>query len=388
MRRLISTLLLFCCSIASAQNDSTRRVHFGFIYPISNNGQYAPLFSNDVSFHLLAGVSATEKNFCFSGITNIIAYNAKGFVFSGIVNFIGGDVTGFEFAGLSNDNSGALRGCQLAGSNNIATTVNGCQLAGLSNITRNSLRGIQAAGVFNLTKDTLNGCQLSGFINIAKKIKGAQIAGFNNIAKNIKGTQIAGFSNVAKDVEGTQIAGFINIAKKVSGVQIAGFINIADSCAYPIGIINIIRNGDKSVGLSIDETKTSLLTFRSGSKKLYGILGLGYNLNEAALKYGLEAGMGARFSSTNTLFWLNVEASIISLSNFDKGVYMKSSLRIFPSIRIAQHFELFGGPTFSFINTPKNWSNGFDISYVWRRYSRGNSYGINIGAIAGVQYHF
>lgn len=373
MRRLISTLLLFCSSIASAQNDSTRRVHLGFIYPISSNGQYAPLVSNDVSFHLLVGVSGSENNFCFSGISNVIAYNGKGLVVGGVINLVGGTMNGFELSGLSNINSGSVKGCQFAGFNNIADKLKGCQFSGFSNITAHSAQGLQVAGFSNISGDTLDGCQVSGFINIAKKTKG---------------TQIAGFSNIAKDVAGTQIAGFINIAKKVSGVQIAGFINIADSCEYPIGMINIIRNGDKSVGLSIDETKTSLLTFRSGSKKLYGILGVGYNLDKTnTSQYGTEFGIGARFSS-NKQVRLNIEAAVLALSDFNKGVYMKSSLRLFPSIRIAQYVELFGGPTFSFINSPKNWSKKFDLSYVWSKYSRGTFYGMNIGVIAGIQYHF
>jgi hypothetical protein len=36
-------------------------------------------------------------------------------------------------------------------------------------------------------------------------------------------------------------------------VQLSGFINIADSCDYPIGLVNIIKNGDAAIGASIDE---------------------------------------------------------------------------------------------------------------------------------------
>ena len=81
----------------------------------------------------------------------------------------------------------------------------------------------------------------------------------------------------AGDIKGSQIAGFMNIARKVKGVQIAGFINIADSSATPIGLINIIRNGEKSISISADETLTWLLSFRSGGKILYGIVGGGYH---------------------------------------------------------------------------------------------------------------
>jgi hypothetical protein len=49
-------------------------------------------------------------------------------------------------------------------------------------------------------------------------------------------------------------------------VQIAGFINIADSSDYSIGIINIIRQGEKGIGVSVDETKTAMVSFRSGGR--------------------------------------------------------------------------------------------------------------------------
>jgi len=86
---------------------------------------------------------------------------------------------------------------------------------------------------------------------------------------------MAGFINVSGNA-GTQIGGFMNIAKKVKGVQIAGFLNIADSSDYPIALINIIRNGERSIGLSTDETLTNLVTFRSG-KQIIWHPWLGYN---------------------------------------------------------------------------------------------------------------
>jgi hypothetical protein len=401
MIKQLLPILLLSANIAQGQNDSTSRFHIGFVYPLSSNGQNAQNFSNDASFHLIGGISANENAFCFSGISSIIQHDANGFIFGGIINHIGGEARGVQWAGVSNIIKGDAEGCQFAGFNNISNHMRGCQLAGFSNISKGSVQGCQFAGFSNLVRDTIQGPQFSGFSNIAanaqsqfagfsnvsKNSNGVQIAGFSNVSRQVKGLQLAGFSNMAKDVDGTQIAGFINIAKRVKGAQIAGFINIADSSEYPIGIINIIRKGDKSVGLSIDETGTNLLSFRSGSKKLYGIISTGYNFTHPEIQYGLEAGIGAHFPF-NLLFRFNVETSVLTLSDFESGTFMKSSIRFFPSMRIGRNFELFGGPTFSFSNAPSKLGDKLDISYVWSKYSNGTFYGMNVGVIGGVQYHF
>lgn len=385
MKKILACILL-CSNIAQAQNDSNSKFHIGFIYPLSSNGQDAQRYSNNASFHLLGGVSAKENAFCFSGLSNLVVHRAKGLVFAGVVNHIGGEARGMQFAGVTNIILGEATGCQFAGFNNISKNFRGAQFAGFSNISKGNIHGVQVAGFSNICSDTLHGLQVAGFSNIAQNTDG-QLAGFGNVSNKARGIQAAGFINVAKEVKGAQIAGFINVAKKVRGPQIAGFINIADSSEYPIGIINIIHNGDKSVGLSIDETGTGMLAFRSGSKRLYGILGAGYNFVEPKMQYGMEAGIGARFPF-NLLFRFNAEATVLTLSDFRNGAFMKSSFRFFPSMRIARSFEVFGGPTFSFTNCPAHLAEKFDIPYVWSRYSKGTFYGMNIGAIAGMQVHF
>src|SRR5262249_49498222 len=134
--------------------------------------------------------------------------------------------------------------------------------------------------------------QGSGFLNIARNVKGVQVAGYFNKACNVKGLQLAGYVNIA-DTVNTQVSGFINIAKTAK-VQLSGFINIADSCDYPIGIINIVKKGEKSIGVSYDINNTTMLTFRSGGRVLYGIIGLGYNFNNRYENLmTAEAGIGA-----------------------------------------------------------------------------------------------
>jgi hypothetical protein len=374
--------LLLCSNMAYAQTDSLRMAHIGLVYPLSTNGKDARQFTNYGSFHPLAGVSGGEKSFCLSGVANVVVHNANGFIMAGVINHIGGNSKGMQMAGLSNIAGGTVQGFQMAGFNNVARNANGAQMAGFSNIVKDTAKGVQMAGFNNIAR--VSGTQAAGFANISKRTKGAQLAGFANISKSVRGAQLAGFTNIAAEVDGVQASGFINIAKKVKGVQVAGFINIADSCDYPIGLINIIKNGEQYMGLSIDESATMMASLRSGSKKMYGILGVGINPVHDELRYGLEGGIGMHIPLSPS-FRFKTEFTVLSLTDFTNGVFMKSSLRILPSLKMGSSFEAFAGPSFGFSNYPLELGDELNLQYVWSRRSKGTFYGLNIGAMAGIQ---
>lgn len=252
------------------------KIHLGFIYPLSTNGTHAPLDTNTLSIHLLAGVSAAERGLTFAGFSNFIRKDAIGSQFAGFSNHIGGKADGAQFAGFVNTYGGG---------------------------------------------------------------KGAAFAGFANIAHG--------------EVRGVQFAGFINIANTVKGAQFAGFINIADSSDYPIGIINLIKNGEKSIGVSTDETQTTMLSFRSGGKTLYGIIGIGYNFKNSDEVYAAELGLGAHFFTSNA-FNLNTEVVATTLESFNPGDYFKSTFRLMPNVKLFKTLGIFGGPSFNFVTTNTN----------------------------------
>ncbi|HVU95537.1 MAG TPA: hypothetical protein VHE34_09945 [Puia sp.] len=243
------------------------------------------------------------------------------------------------------------------------------------------------------------GATIAGFANIVlDHASGAQIAGFMNTTKNSSnGAQIAGFMNKAGDAN-VQVAGFLNIARKVKGVQIAGFINIADSSDCPIGLINIIKNGEKSVSLSIDETRTVLLSFRSGGRKLYGILGIGYNdrthtlqsiqAGNGNLKLATaEAGIGAHWNLTDA-FRVNTELAAITGTDFEHGDYQKDVFRLLPSLHF-QHFEVFAGPTFNYVSSEKGLGADLIKHYTWSKNAGAKDFqALYFGAIAGLSYRF
>jgi hypothetical protein len=326
---------------ADAQKVEAGKVNIGLIYPVSTNGLHAASDTNCFSFNLISGVSAAERGFTLAGVSNIVRHDAKGIQIAGFSNHLGKQSEGMMIAGFMNTYAGGT------------------------------------------------GIQLAGFLNHATEVQGTQISGFGNLSKDIRGTQLAGFINKAGDVTGTQVSGFINIAGKVKGVQLAGFINIADSSDHPVGLVNIIKNGEKSLGMSMDDSHTAMLSFRSGGRTLYGILAVGYNLDNDEEVYAFEAGLGAHILNTS-FFRINTEVSMLNLESFYSGEYFKGSLKFMPSLRPLRTLEIFGGPAFNYVNTNTLEGRSLTSKYIrtWEN-RRGNSFeGIYIGYNAGINILF
>ena len=322
-------------SFAQSNND---KINIGLVYPLSSNWKGAPNDTNKFSLNLIAGVSAAERGFTIAGISNIVRRNT----------------TGLQIAGFSN---------------HVGQTANGTMFAGFLN-----------------TYGTGKNFAAAGFGNFAKTGSGTQIAGFMNMGGNVSGVQVAGFTNIAGTVKGSQIAGFLNIAKKVKGVQIAGFINIADSADYQIGIINLSKNGEKSIGLMIDENQTTLITFRSGGKLVYGILGMGYNFDNKNQKYAWQAGLGLHLINAG-IFRLNTELTQNGLESFKKGTYLRPSFALLPSIRLADRIDIFAGPSFNYVTTNTTEGRNMHDKYTssWGGNNGTDFHGFYFAYAAGVQ---
>lgn len=364
---LLITLLTICSFNSFSQQEKTG-VNIGLVYPLSTLGVHAKEYSNYFSLNAISGISKSEKAFTVAGFSNIILEDARGFQVAGFSNHIGGSSYGFKAAGFMN----------------VSHNTTGFLSAGFANFSRGNVQGMQSAGFMNMTRD-LTGFQAAGFINITDDVKGMQAAGFMNLADSVKGSQYAGYINIAGDIEGVQVAGFMNKAKKVNGVQIAGFINIADSSDYPIGIINIIKNGEQSIGISTDDQLTTLVSFRSGGKKLYGIIGLGYNFENTREVYALQWGLGAHLIKKNN-FRFNTEATVTSLENFKRGDFFKASISALPALRFGSKVEIFGGPAFNYVNTNSSEGKALSDHSLWRHTSNnGNFHNLYVGYTAGIQ---
>jgi len=330
LRKTLGRLMAGCCllpgvAMTAAAQKTDKHVNIGLTYPVSTNGTQARHYTNTFSLHLAVGLSASETGVSIAGVSNVISDSAAGL-----------------------------------------------QIAGFSNHIHNQATGIQIAGFMNLTGSST----------------GINVAGFGNLSsRNSSGLQVAGFINKATSA-GTQVAGFINIAKKVKGLQIAGLINIADSSDYPIGIINIIKNGEKSIVVSTDETLTTLVAFRSGGRQLYGIAGIGYNNKGSRALAAWEAGIGWRLINWGS-FRLSTEVVSIGLADFKNGDCFRSSLRVLPAYRLNRRMELFAGPSFNYLHSHKGQGADLVSHYLWSDHKQDKEVqGLYFGVTGGVGINF
>lgn len=369
MTKYITTLVAAACfSFSTTQaQDAKNSVNVGFIYPVSTNGLHAGNCTNIFSINAIAGVSANEKAFCASGVGNVVFYDASGLTAAGFINFIGNDARGGQFAGFMN--------C-------VGGNASGIQAAGFTNINKGNVDGVQMAGFYNHARDV--DAQFGGFVNTAADVDGVQCAGFVNVADDAT-VQVGGFANVADEVN-TQVAGFINIAREVKGVQLAGFINIAEKSDNPIGFVNIIKNGEKNIGVTVDEEFTTLVTFRSGGRNFYGIVGAGSNINYGKAMAAMEVGIGAHIPLSRNLR-INVEAASTTITDFWNEANFKYTTRIYPALMLGSKLEIFAGPSFNFIQLDRRSSMENDTRFLWSSSHWGGTYGLNLGGIAGIQFH-
>ena len=165
--------------------------------------------------------------------------------------------------------------------------------AGLANIVRNDAHGIQWAGLYNYVGNEGSGASLAGVANISKTY--------------YRGVQLSGVLNMGNEVVGAQITGVVNLAKKVSGVQFAALVNIADESDYPIGLLNLIKRGEYTLGVQYDEVGTTAITLRTGSRFTYGIIGLGYNYRAHEKTLATLVGLGVHL---NCFPWLRVNNEV------------------------------------------------------------------------------
>lgn len=324
---LAISLCAFSHGAMFSQTDENKTTAFqlSFLPPLSTNGIQSYQYTNGASFNILGGISKNEKAFAFAGFSNIILNDGKGFLFAGLFNYVGHDGKGLSFS-----------------------------------------------GVMNMTKKQYSGFQLGGIANYAGKMKGFQFAGM---------------ANVAGDVTGFQFGGIVNKARNVSGVQFAGLLNMAQSSDYPIGLVNIIKDGEMGVAITYNEAGSTMITFRSGGEFTYGIIGFGYNHNSSSW-YTTEAGLGIHY---NCFRWLRInnEFKCSSIGNNSTNPTFIISYSLYPAFRLTPHIELFGGPSINYMNAKNTESNDLLPKHaIWRKSSDTRLQRGYIGYQAGIQYLF
>ena len=341
-------LLFLLCALLSfnvfSQEKKFRPVQINFGFPLSTiNVKKAKEYTNAFSINLLVGISKNERSLALAGISNVIANNATGLQIASVSNYIGNAGYGIAVAGVTNINKGSYNGIQVSGVYNYSGSGN----------------GIAVAGVANTSKDSYIGLQLSGV------------------------------TNIAGDVKGLQFAGVANIAKKVKGVQFATILNVAEESDFPIALINIIKNGKMGVALSYDILNNTVLSFRSGGKCSYGILGVGYNGKvKDGSKFVAEAGYGIHIPVTDW-FEINNEFKATSMRFSNYKTCSNASYLLAPSFTFLNHFNVFGGASFNYLYS--NYVNSEDLfpnNCLWEKDNSDNKQRIFIGYQIGLQYVF
>lgn len=343
-----------------------------FVPPLSTQGTKAPYYMNAVSVNILAGVSRNVTKFSFSGMGMYVVEDIYGIHLSGLATVAGGHGEGVMISGLLNK-VGAYHGLQFSGLLNMVQGMNGIQLSGLGNLNR---------GV-------MNGIQFSGLLNTAAAMRGIQFGGLVNIGGQMRGFQLGGLVNTAQNVSGFQIAGLVNVAKVVRGFQLGALVNVAEWNEYPIGLVNIIKyGGEMSLGVTYNEIGSTMLSFRSGGRVLYGIVGLGYNHELTKRKMMTEAGLGGHIPISKR-FRINNELKINTVVFTDKETTSHSSFSILPAFKIIPKWEIFAGPSLSYFYSDNIAQRGaFTGHHLWRKFTDTKLKQLNFGFTIGTHCLF
>lgn len=368
---LMMACVPFCFINAQVSTEKKAGFQLSFIPPLSTQGIAAKEYTNAVSFNMLAGVSGNVTSFSLSGLGMYVVNDISGFHLSGLGTYAGNHGKGMMFSGLFNSTKD-FNGLQFSGLVNLADEANGIFISGLSNMGHD-----------------LNGMQFSGLSNISKAANGFQFAGLANKASEMNGFQFAGLMNIAEDVNGFQFAGLMNIAKNVNGFQFAALVNIAESNDYPLGLVNIIKNGgEMSIGATYNEIGTTMLSFRSGGRILYGILGIGYNHKLSDRQFMVEAGFGGHIPICSR-FRINNELKANNVTFTDKETTFHSSLAIMPAFKVFPKLEVFAGPSINYLNTDNvNNKKMFPGNNIWKKYEEDKLQQLYIAFSAGIHYVF
>ena len=338
---------------------------------IGSQGMFGSQMVNHFSLNLIGGYSAGTEGFETAGVFNINQQHTRGVQVAGMANLVGGELQGVQVAGIYNT---------------VFQKVDGIQIAGIYNFARSGSKGLQVAGLYNRS-DSTAGNQIAGLVNTTNQTNGFQIAGLVNNSRKQGGVlQVAGLINNSGGSVDRQISGLVNKAAKVSKFQL-GLLNIADSSDYPIGLVNLVKNGRKSVSLAIDESAGLQVTLRTGGQKLYGILGLSYGLGNNRIPFGYDVGFGL-YLFDNGEFSLDTEWVSRVSTDFKSQTDHTSSFRALPAFRLSPNTKVFVGPSINF--TVMDFSPEKEIpGLVLADYSTTtNIYGLFGGVIGGVQIGF
>ena len=271
-------------------------------------------------------------------------------------------------------------GAMVALGGNETEILRGAQFSGIYNIAQQSAIGGQASCVFNYADKVIGG-QVANIVNIANDLTGVQFSNIVNVTTgNARGVQVANITNIATDsFKGIQAANIANVAASdftglqaavianvatgnVRGAQV-GFVNICKGdCDFQLGFINYSRNGIFEIGASYTTNQRTRISFNSGSKYLYTVLGAyvdpdNFSIEGTDIKTGTAfIGLGTRVSVWKFNFDFEVLANEVFFVNTKKDMDNKKRVEteFYPTTRFSvgftpvKHLRLFAGAALSY----------------------------------------
>ncbi|MCF0054421.1 STN and carboxypeptidase regulatory-like domain-containing protein [Dyadobacter sp. CY356] len=330
---------------------------------LSSHGKMSSQIVNKLSINIYGGYTAGVNGVEIGGLFNISKKDVRYLQMASTFNAVSGHVTGVQIGGVYNQVLDSLVGVQMSGfAGWTKGNLKGVQMAGLYNKVSGNIKGIQVSGGGNVTKGTINGGQISGIFNKSMQaMHGFQISGGVNIAnEKVSGPQISGIGNISKkETNGLQLSSMFNYAKNLKGVQI-GVVNLADSSSgYSFGLLNIVKNGKRTVSVYGNEMLPLNIAWKSGSKKLYNILTVGTSVGGSkAFTFGFGIGREFKINKNLTLHAEIIDHNIYLGTWKDLPVLYRFQSGL--NIKLSKSLSLSAGPAFSmFYSEQKEFKNNY-----------------------------
>jgi hypothetical protein len=284
---------------------------------------------------------------------------------------VGGHVHGAQIA-LGMAQAKSVHGAQAAlGLSIVEDKVDGISAALGASINGGNTRGVQAAlglAIAGGRLDGLQGALGATFANEASR--GGQLALGANIAPHgLTGIQAALGMNLNQDVQGAQLALGVNASKRLRGAQI-GSVNVSGGGpgSVQVGWINIAEDADAQIGLLSISKKHGIrpILWASELSPLHVGVRFAANYTYSELFFALIPHFG-RTDTHRVTGWRASAGAVLGarlvrrphfeldldlmsqslLSDEPDEQRMWNSLRLLAEYRVARHFGIFGGPTFT-----------------------------------------
>ena len=275
-----------------------------------------------------------------------------------VLSIVKGDLVGGQ-VGAVNMVTGTMRGLQFGGGNLSAGGFTGV-MAGYVNVAMGPSLGAQLGGVnigmgdhvgaevsaANLRLGAFRGLQFGGGNLAGDGFTGLQGGALNIATGPSWGAQL-GLVNVGGDVTGSQV-GLINFAAHVKGTQV-GLLNIAQTSDAPVGLLNIITQGNVKLAAWASETSVANLAFKIGGQHVYSMLSLGLNPRGSVGRPYVGAGFGLGVRVPVERWYGELEGTFDTLFQVPKdGVWefgvFAAGLRLNVGFQVLERVAVFAGP--------------------------------------------